>query len=46
MIDEAETLLRRASVLGPFGRYQLEGALQSAHVYRCDASVRRFLQQR
>jgi RNA polymerase sigma-70 factor (ECF subfamily) len=35
MIDEAETLLRRASVLGPFGRYQLEGALQSAHVYRC-----------
>ena len=31
---EAEALLRRASVLGSFGRYQLEGALQSAHVYR------------
>src|SRR5258708_9432991 len=35
MIDEAEALLRRASVLGSIGRYQLEGALQSAHVYRC-----------
>jgi RNA polymerase sigma-70 factor (ECF subfamily) len=35
MIIEAETLLRRASALGSIGRYQLEGALQSAHVYRC-----------
>jgi predicted RNA polymerase sigma factor len=35
MIDEAETLLRRASALGSIGRYQLEGALQSAHVHRC-----------
>jgi predicted RNA polymerase sigma factor len=35
MIDEAEALLRRASALGSVGRYQLEGALQSAHVYRC-----------
>jgi predicted RNA polymerase sigma factor len=35
MIDEAETLLRRAVALGSIGRYQLEGALQSAHVYRC-----------
>jgi predicted RNA polymerase sigma factor len=35
MIDEAEALLRRASVMGSIGRYQLEGALQSAHVYRC-----------
>jgi predicted RNA polymerase sigma factor len=35
MILEAETLLRRASALGSLGRYQLEGALQSAHVYRC-----------
>jgi predicted RNA polymerase sigma factor len=35
MIDEAEALLRRASTLGSVGRYQLEGALQSAHVYRC-----------
>jgi predicted RNA polymerase sigma factor len=34
MIDEAETELRRASALGRIGRYQLEGALQSAHVYR------------
>ena len=35
MIFEAEALLRRASALGFIGRYQLEGALQSAHVYRC-----------
>jgi len=34
MIGEAEALLRRASALGTVGRYQLEGALQSAHVYR------------
>jgi len=34
MIDEAEGLLRRASALGSIGRYQLEGALQSAHVHR------------
>jgi RNA polymerase sigma-70 factor (ECF subfamily) len=34
MIEEAEALLRRASALGSIGRYQLEGALQSAHVYR------------
>ncbi len=35
MISEAETLLLRASTLGSIGRYQLEGALQSAHVCRC-----------
>lgn len=35
MIDEAEVLLLRASALGTIGRYQLEGALQSAHVDRC-----------
>lgn len=35
MIFEAEMLLRLASTLGAMGRYQLEGALQSAHVYRC-----------
>jgi len=35
MIDEAEAVLRRASAFGGVGRYQLEGALQSAHVYRC-----------
>jgi RNA polymerase sigma-70 factor (ECF subfamily) len=34
MIDVAEALLRRASACGSIGRYQLEGALQSAHVYR------------
>jgi len=34
-IVEAEALLRRASALGAIGRYQLEGALQSAHVDRC-----------
>ena len=35
LIVEAEALLRRASALGSIGRYQLESALQSAHVYRC-----------
>ena len=35
MIASAEDLLRRASALGSIGRYQLEAALQSAHVYRC-----------
>jgi len=34
MLEHAETLLRRASAHGAFGRYQLEGALQSAHVHR------------
>jgi predicted RNA polymerase sigma factor len=34
MIEVAEALLRRASARGSIGRYQLEGALQSAHVYR------------
>jgi predicted RNA polymerase sigma factor len=34
MIDEAESLLRRAAAFGAIGRYQLEGALQSAHVAR------------
>jgi RNA polymerase sigma-70 factor (ECF subfamily) len=34
MIEEAEDLLRRASALGCIGRYQLEAALQSAHVFR------------
>ena len=38
MIDEAESLLRRGSALGAIGRYQLEGALQSAHVHRCRTS--------
>ncbi len=34
MIAEAEALIRHASELGKVGRYQLEAALQSAHVYR------------
>jgi RNA polymerase sigma-70 factor (ECF subfamily) len=34
MIREAEGLLLRASELGVMGRFQLEGALQSAHVHR------------
>jgi predicted RNA polymerase sigma factor len=34
MIDEAERLILRISALGSLGRYQLEAALQSAHVYR------------
>ncbi len=34
MIEEAEALLLQASGLGSIGRYQLEGALQSAHVHR------------
>jgi RNA polymerase sigma-70 factor (ECF subfamily) len=34
MIDVAEALLLHANALGSIGRYQLEGALQSAHVHR------------
>jgi RNA polymerase sigma-70 factor (ECF subfamily) len=34
MIDEAEALLLRASALRSIGRYQLEAAVQSAHVSR------------
>jgi len=34
LIDEAEALLRRASQMGLVGRYQLEAAVQSAHVVR------------
>jgi predicted RNA polymerase sigma factor len=34
MIEEAEGLLRRAGTLASIGRYQLESALQSAHVHR------------
>jgi predicted RNA polymerase sigma factor len=39
MIGEAEGLLRRAGIRGMVGRYQLEGALQSAHVHRCQTGV-------
>jgi predicted RNA polymerase sigma factor len=34
MIEEAEALLRRAVARGAFGRYQIEAAIQSAHVDR------------
>ncbi len=33
-IAEAESLIQRAASLGSVGRFQLEAALQSAHVYR------------
>jgi RNA polymerase sigma-70 factor (ECF subfamily) len=35
MIGEAEAMLVHASTLGSIGGYHLQGALQSAHVYRC-----------
>jgi RNA polymerase sigma-70 factor (ECF subfamily) len=44
MIDEAEALLLRASGLGVIGRYQLEGALQSAHIHRCRAGHSNWVQ--
>jgi RNA polymerase sigma-70 factor (ECF subfamily) len=34
MIEEAESLLRQAGTFRSIGRYQLESALQSAHVHR------------
>ena len=34
MIQQAESLLQNASVMGSIGRYQLEAAIQSAHVFR------------
>jgi len=34
MIGQAEALLDRAALLGRIGRYQLEAAVQSAHVHR------------
>jgi RNA polymerase sigma-70 factor (ECF subfamily) len=34
MIEEAEALLRRASAGGDTGRYQIEAAVQSAHIVR------------
>lgn len=35
MMREAEMMLRRATEFGAIGRYQIEAALQSAHVDRC-----------
>ncbi|WP_260702877.1 RNA polymerase sigma factor [Edaphobacter flagellatus] len=34
MIDEAETLLRHVSAFETIGRYQIEAAIQSAHIMR------------
>lgn len=39
MMAEAEALLHRAGAMGLIGRYQLEAALQSAHVYRCRTGI-------
>ncbi len=39
MIIEGEALLRRASEFASIGRFQLEAALQSAHVYRCRTGI-------
>jgi RNA polymerase sigma-70 factor (ECF subfamily) len=38
-ISEAESLLHRASELGRIGRFQLEAALQSAHVDRSQTGI-------
>ncbi|MGC2621471.1 MAG: DUF6596 domain-containing protein [Acidobacteriaceae bacterium] len=35
MVERAEDLLRQASAIGRLGRFQLEAAIQSAHVERC-----------
>jgi RNA polymerase sigma-70 factor (ECF subfamily) len=35
MIAAADALLRRASAFNSIGRFQLEAALQSAHIHRC-----------
>ena len=34
LIDDAEQLMREANAVGPSGRYQIEAAIQSAHVAR------------
>ena len=39
LILEAEALLHHAGAIGAIGRYQLEAALQSAHVHRCRTGV-------
>ncbi len=38
-IDMAETLLRQANAGGPSGRYQIEAAIQSAHIARRRAGL-------
>lgn len=44
MIQAAEKLLHRAHAMGSVGRYQLEAALQSAHVYRCHTGEKNWLE--
>jgi RNA polymerase sigma-70 factor (ECF subfamily) len=39
MLALAENLMRQANAAGPSGRYQLEAAIQSAHVARCITGV-------
>ena len=39
MIDTAEELLATASIAGPSGRYQIEAAIQSAHIARRIAGI-------
>ena len=39
MINEAEALLLRAGASRAVGRYQLEAAVQSAHVHRCRSGI-------
>jgi RNA polymerase sigma-70 factor (ECF subfamily) len=39
LVDEAEALLHRASTMGSIGRFQLEAAIQSAHVARRRSDV-------
>lgn len=40
MVARAETLLASAGALSTIGRYQLEAALQSAHVHRLRTGIR------
>lgn len=44
MIEEAEALLSRAGAMAAVGRYQLEAALQSAHVYRLQTGQNNWVQ--
>ena len=43
-IAQAETLLRRAGGMGRIGRFQLEAAVQSAHVDRCRTGAQNWAQ--
>jgi RNA polymerase sigma-70 factor (ECF subfamily) len=39
LIDRAEAALRHAATMNSIGRYQLEAAIQSAHVERCRTGI-------